>query len=173
MKILPSKTIFFFSSLYVNIYTIMKRGQRGIILCAFLTLPLVFTWCFIFIQGLKSLDKDFTIQTRKQNHLVEEQQRCYSHKAIPLHYEPLKKSAPPFDDNHTPLHDLEHLKVSETTSSRTWHRLSKVLLLRKAAITFFSLAKSCFAAQNLPYSFKYIKLSLQCFGKIFIEQTWW
>jgi hypothetical protein len=56
------------------------------------------------------------------------------------------KSAPPFDDNHTPLHDL---KVSETTSSRTWHRLSKVLLLRKAAITFFSLAKSGFAAQNL------------------------
>ena len=120
------------------------------------------------MQGLKSLDKDFTIQTRKQNHLVEEQRRCYSHEAIPLHYEPLKKSAPPFDDNHTPLHDL---KVSETTSSRTWHRLSKVLLLRKAAITFFSLAKSGFAAQNLSYSFKYIKLALQCFGKIFMNYT--
>ena len=115
----------------------------------------------VISKGLKSLDKDFTIQTRKQNHLVEEQRRCYSHEAIPLHYEPLKKSAPPFDDNHTPLHDL---KVSETTSSRTWHRLSKVLLLRKAAITFFSLAKSGFAAQNLSYSFKYIKLALQCFA---------
>jgi hypothetical protein len=61
--------------------------------------------------------------------------------------------------------------VSETTSSRTWHRLSKVLLLRKAAITFFSLAKSGFAAQNLSYSFKYIKLAEICILKDSKHQT--
>ncbi|CAG2186347.1 unnamed protein product [Mytilus edulis] len=117
-------------------------------------------------KGLKSVDKDFTIQTRKQHHIVEEQRRCYSNEAIPLHYEPLKKSAPPFDDKHTPLHDMEHLQVSETTASRTWHRLSKVLLLQKATITFYSIAKSSFVAHNLSCSFKYIKLALQCFAGI-------
>lgn len=121
-----------------------------------------------FFQGLKSLDKDFTVLTRKQHHIVEEQRTCNSNEAIPLHYEPLKKSAPPFDDKHTPLHDMEHLQVSETSTSRTWHRLSKVLLLRKATITFYSIAKSTFAEQNIVESFKYVKLSLQCFGKFYL-----
>lgn len=118
-----------------------------------------------FFQGLVTLEKDFTLQIRKDKNIVEEQVQCNSAEAIPLHYEPLQKSAPPHNEEDPALHDIEHLQLAESELSSSWHRLSKVLLLRKAAITFYSLAKNNFSIKKFGCSLRYIKSALMCFGK--------
>jgi len=44
------------------------------------------------LQGLQCLQKDLDIGTFKKPSIIEEQVQCNSDEAIPLHYEPLKKS---------------------------------------------------------------------------------
>ena len=96
---------------------------------------------------------------------MEEQRRCNSDQAIPLHYEPLKKSAPPYNEADPPLHDKDHIQLVGAESSDTWHRLSKVLLLRKATISFCTIARKRLAEKNVGSCLKNVELALTCFGK--------
>ncbi|OWF38276.1 erythroid differentiation-related factor 1-like [Mizuhopecten yessoensis] len=117
-------------------------------------------------KGLQCLDRDFTEQIRKSKNRVEEQVWCDSNQAIPLHYVPLQKSAPPHNESEPPLHDLDHLQLAETGSSCSWHRLSKVLLLRKAAMAFYSLAKKSLTSHKAGCAMRYIKSALRCFAGV-------
>ncbi|XP_062611260.1 LOW QUALITY PROTEIN: erythroid differentiation-related factor 1-like [Saccostrea cucullata] len=113
-------------------------------------------------KGLLCLDKDFTIQIRKNKNIVEEQMTCNKNTAIPLHYEPLQKSAPPHNDTEPPLHDKDQ-SVVETESSLTWHRTLKVLLLKKAAVALYTLARGAAVEYKAGKSLRLLKISLQCF----------
>lgn len=114
-------------------------------------------------QGLMCLDKDFTLQILKKKNIVEEQATCNKNTAIPLHYEPLQKSAPPHNDKEPPLHDKDQ-SVVEAETSVTWHRTLKVLLLKKAAIALYTLARSA-ALENQPgKSLCLLRISLQCYA---------
>ncbi|XP_061171381.1 erythroid differentiation-related factor 1-like [Saccostrea echinata] len=113
-------------------------------------------------RGLLCLDKDFTIQIRKNKNIVEEQMTCNKDTAIPLHYEPLQKSAPPHNDTEPPLHDRDQ-SVVETESSLTWHRTLKVLLLKKAAVALYTLARGAAVEYQAGKSLRLLKISLQCF----------
>ncbi|KAJ8317595.1 hypothetical protein KUTeg_005499 [Tegillarca granosa] len=115
-------------------------------------------------KGLVTLERDFTLQIRKNKNIIEEQVQCNSAEAIPLRYEPLQKSAPPHNEEDPALHEMEHLQLAESELSSSWHRLSKVLLLRKAAITFYSLAKNNFSIKKFGCSLRYIKSALMCFA---------
>lgn len=117
-------------------------------------------------KGLQCLDRDFTEQIRKSKNIVEEQVWCDSNQAIPLHYVPLQKSAPPANESESPLHDLDHLQLAETESSCSWHRLSKVLLLRKAAMAFYSLARCSVSSQKTGCAMRYIKSAMRCFAGV-------
>lgn len=117
-----------------------------------------------FLQGLMCLDKDFTLQILKKKNIVEEQATCNKNTAIPLHYEPLQKSAPPHNDKEPPLH-VKDQSVVEAETSVTWHRTLKVLLLKKAAIALYTLARSA-ALENQPgKSLCLLRISLQCYGQ--------
>jgi len=50
-------------------------------------------------------------------------------------------------------------------SHSTWHNLSKVLLLRKAAISYLGLARINLANEKFGRALKYIKLSVCAFGE--------
>lgn len=110
------------------------------------------------------LDKDFTLQIWKKKNVVEEQQTCSKDTAIPLHYEPLQKSAPPHNERDPPLHDKDQ-SVVEAETSVTWHRTLKVLLLKKAAIALFTLARSAALKYHAGKSLRLLKISLQCYGQ--------
>ncbi|KAK3095461.1 hypothetical protein FSP39_014975 [Pinctada imbricata] len=116
--------------------------------------------------GLQCLDRDFTVQIHKQKNLVEEQAQCYKDQAIPLHYEPLNMSAPPHDETDHPLHDKEQEQLAEPEPSRSWHRLLKVLLLRKATIAFCTVARKEMALKDVGSCLKNIDLALKCFAGI-------
>lgn len=52
-------------------------------------------------------------------------------------------------------------------TGHTWHKLSKGLLLRKAALTFSAITKTNMNKSEYTESFKYLKLAMYCFGKLF------
>lgn len=109
------------------------------------------------------LDKDFTKQVWKEKSKVEEQLTCNKSTAIPLYYEPLQKSAPPHNDTEPLLHDKDQ-SVVEAETSVTWHRTLKALLLKKAAVALYTLARGVAAESQAGNSLRLLKISLQCFG---------
>ncbi|XP_048747467.2 erythroid differentiation-related factor 1-like [Ostrea edulis] len=113
-------------------------------------------------QGLLCLDKDFTKQVWKEKSKVEEQLTCNKSTAIPLYYEPLQKSAPPHNDTEPLLHDKDQ-SVVEAETSVTWHRTLKALLLKKAAVALYTLARGVAAESQAGNSLRLLKISLQCF----------
>ena len=128
-------------------------------------------------------------------HTVEPQKHCNPSEAIPLRYESLdqtknKKHSAIHREGLVANHSTS-AKVSTNSDADTWspdidpseahnqvsvftrislpvgswHCLSKTLLLRKAAVSYYGLADCRMSAQKYGQSLKYIKLGLVCFGK--------
>ena len=57
------------------------------------------------------------------------------------------------------------LNLNSALPSGTWHKLSKTLLLRKAAITYHVVAESRLAIGKYGHVLKYARLGLHCFGE--------
>lgn len=124
--------------------------------------------------------------------IVEEQAKCSSHEAIPLHYEPLKKNVitgkPVPNDleiasSNVQLDKAEHTGNSKSYSEdmqmtmvepqcdqpsnykgQTWHQLSKYLLIKKAALTFSALSKIYINRNDYLEAFKCLRLAFYCFA---------
>lgn len=139
---------------------------------------------FIF-QGLVCLEYDLRVGPHKTSRIVEEQATCHSDEAIPLHYEPLARS--PTTHSRRPTvggegqrsDELQMTSISveseDQQTGHTWHKLSKGLLLRKAALTFAAITKTNMNKSEYTESFKYLKLAMYCFGKLFhihITRSW-
>ena len=114
-----------------------------------------------FIQGFDCLYKDKTDPcSRKNSSIVEEQVPCNQSQAIPLHYQPLK--TPNRGDYSLEL--LSH--KAGVTLTKPWQCLSSSLLMRKASMTYFALAKAHLSAQKYGNALKYIRFAVHCFGKL-------
>lgn len=124
----------------------------------------------ITLQGLSCLHASLSEETEDSKHKVETQAECNPSEAIPLHYEPLhpnpsQKATKQGMGKHTySVNELSLLALSSMSHS-TWHSLSKVLLLRKAAISYLGLARINLAAEKFGRALKYIKLALCSFGE--------
>ncbi|XP_052773839.1 erythroid differentiation-related factor 1-like isoform X1 [Mya arenaria] len=139
-----------------------------------------------FIQmGLSYLRRDLDLGTHKRSSLVEEQAKCNSDEAIPLHYEPIRKNEKNANKNtktHTADPDTKYevkvdldlqmtsvtpdSEVRDRKQDQSWHVLSKGLLFRKAAFTFSALAKQALGSNNLLDLLKFLKLAFSCFGAL-------
>lgn len=123
---------------------------------------------------------------RQSKHIVEEQAQCDPHKAIPLHYQPLKGDSSclafpctsiavdadfPYDEMNLSSQELLGaegpltLMGEQRSPQIRWQLLSKTLLLRKAAVVYYSQAKIKVAVEKYGLALKCIKKSLYCFGK--------
>ncbi|XP_060566894.1 erythroid differentiation-related factor 1-like [Ruditapes philippinarum] len=120
-------------------------------------------------KGLACLEYDLKVGSHKQSHIVEEQAKCDSDTAIPLHYEPLKKTAatdsPVLDTGRSSrTGDLQMTSFNkegdEQPEGQTWHHLSKGLLYRKAAMTFSAMARGCMNKAEYIEAVKYLKLAM-------------
>jgi hypothetical protein len=123
---------------------------------------------------LACLEYDLKVGSHKQSHIVEEQAKCDSDTAIPLHYEPLKKTAatdsPVLDTGSSSrTGDLQMTSFNkegdEQPESQTWHHLSKGLLYRKAAMTFSAMARGCMNKAEYIEAVKYLKLAMYSLSK--------
>lgn len=127
-------------------------------------------------QALICLENDLKIGPHKKFNIVEEQAKCNSDEAIPLHYEPLKQSLAAGSRSATSERsrsdELQMTYISQEKEGpkkdQTWHQLSKGLLFRKAALTFSAMAKNNLNKSQFTESLKYLKLAMYCFGKIYV-----
>lgn len=111
-------------------------------------------------KGLTCLERDLQARLlqgrRSTSSIVEEQQTCNAKEAIPLKYEPLR--------NTTDSSAESSLQLStQATSHGTWHQLSKALLLRKACMANYVLAKEFLSNKQYGYSLKHVRYAIHCF----------
>lgn len=127
-----------------------------------------FDWIKLgFFQGLASLEGDLveTTSAKHSSSYVEKQEECNSWAAIPLHYKPVQE----FHSWHLHTETYDHeatlfpTEQSDSLPSVTWHVLSKFLLLRKAVMTFYSLAKIRITTK-CGHSLRLIRAALLCYG---------
>ena len=122
------------------------------------------------------LEYDLKVGPHKQSHIVEEQAKCDSDTAIPLHYEPLKKTTKTGkrvisdQKRSSGPGDLQMTSFTkegeEQPQGQTWHQLSKGLLFRKAAMTFAAITRGCVNKAEYIQAVKYLKLAMCSFSKI-------
>ncbi|ESO95111.1 hypothetical protein LOTGIDRAFT_232201 [Lottia gigantea] len=112
-------------------------------------------------KGLECLSRDLNVmKTRgKDFSIVEEQAYCDPNVAIPLSYEPLRK---PSSTDNLQLTTIDN-KQPEVYS---WHGLSKCLLLRKAAMTFYSTCKEYLSIQKFGHALRQIRFAIVCFEEM-------
>ncbi|XP_064600327.1 erythroid differentiation-related factor 1-like [Liolophura sinensis] len=127
------------------------------------------------IKGITCLNKHMSASASSNQE--ETQATCNPDEAIPLFYEPLypkHKTDPSSADQNTASPSTPNVadsllstyqSSSPTRSpSERWHLLSKVLLYRKAAMAYYSLATITMESQKYGTALKYIKLAILCFG---------
>ncbi|XP_076460527.1 erythroid differentiation-related factor 1-like isoform X2 [Babylonia areolata] len=117
-------------------------------------------------KGLSCLGRDLQMKTlqsqRSNSNIVEEQRTCKSSEAIPLRYEPLRPAATaPEAPQSTML--IQRSSVWPGGMGDSWHKLSKALLLRKAAMANYVLASEFLANKQPGMALKHIRYALHCF----------
>ena len=114
---------------------------------------------------------------------------CNPSEAIPMHYQPLKKTASEStatssanenaaagsslasqsqEAESTPANQKASSEVTVYSKSMpvgSWHTLSKALLFRKAVICYYKLATRCLSNNSFRKTLHYLALALQCFGR--------
>jgi len=135
-------------------------------------------------QGLRairqqSLGESSAVPSQKNEE--EQQAKCDPNKAIPLHYHPLHEQSsstttpaaptlPPDVDmpactGHTQSdHSCDVLLCSPGSSAVTWQVQLKALLLRKACIVCYRLARDQLAAEMYGVALNFARQALCCFG---------
>ncbi|XP_053407087.1 erythroid differentiation-related factor 1-like isoform X2 [Mercenaria mercenaria] len=122
-------------------------------------------------RALVCLEYDLKVGQHKKSRIVEEQAKCDSDTAIPLHYEPLKRKTAtlppdPSDAEKSRSDDLQMTSFNKEAEGQqkgqTWHQLSKGLLFRKAAVTFSAMTRGCMNKGECVKSVKYLKLAMVC-----------
>lgn len=137
--------------------------------------PYCTSW--FMLKGMTCLNKHMSASSSSSQE--ETQATCNPDEAIPLFYEPLfpkqnktepcsaeHNTAPPSTPNMADslLSTYQSSGPSRSPSER-WHLLSKVLLYRKAAMAYYSLATITMESQKYGAALKYIKLAILCFGR--------
>ncbi|KAK7498450.1 hypothetical protein BaRGS_00010404, partial [Batillaria attramentaria] len=112
-------------------------------------------------KGLTCLERDLQAKLmqgrRSTSSIVEEQQTCNANEAIPLKYEPIHQAG-------NPAAESSSLQLSTHAASHgTWHQLSKALLLRKACMANYVLAKEFLSNKQYGYSLKHVRYAIHCF----------
>lgn len=136
------------------------------------------------MQGLRAIRQQ-SVSTAStmpnQNNEEEQQAKCDPNKAIPLHYHPLHEqnsstsasaaaTLPPDVDmpactGHTQSdHSGDVLLCGPGSSAVTWEVQLKALLLRKACIVCYKLAREQLMAQMYGAALNFSRQSLYCFG---------
>jgi len=137
-----------------------------------------------WLQGLRAIRRQ-SIGTASampsQKNEEEQQAKCDPNKAIPLHYHPLHEqnsstsataaaTLPPDVDmpactGHTQLdHSGDVLVCGLGSSAVTWQVELKALLLRKACIVCYKLAREQLTAQMYGAALNFSRQSFYCFG---------
>ena len=134
-----------------------------------------------------SLTKEREPSERSENTQQEDidnQAKCDPNEAIPLHYQPIRKQAnhtaangkrspsspdpDAFGREQSPEPDLANQMTVFHRSllpQGSWHRQSKSLLIRKAAIAYYGLTEAMMASDKYLLAWKHIRLALHCFRK--------
>jgi len=158
------------------------------IVCSLDVIPLrLFEWTVVRWQGLRtvchqSLGTSSAIPSQKNEE--EQQAKCDPNKAIPLHYHPLHEQSsstsatdaptlPPDVDMpacscHTQSrHSSDVLLCTPGSSAVTWQVQLKALLLRKACIVCYKLAREQLTAQTYGAALNFARQSFYCFGTFY------
>lgn len=128
----------------------------------------------MYFQGLTCLDDNVqSVMNDKQT--SQEQPKAFHNPniAIPLRYEPLSsrasnstnKTSDPESGDHSATNQ-NCLWKSGILPQSSWHVLSKVLLLKKAAIAYQGLAEVKVKSKEYDQVKHYVKLGLRCFGEL-------
>ncbi|XP_013404698.1 erythroid differentiation-related factor 1 [Lingula anatina] len=134
-------------------------------------------------EGLKCIDSEVK-EIKKRREMQEHgmaPKTCNPYQAIPLHYQPISELdlKPDFvhedkenDDSFASSESRERSdslvllkkdKVKVTVSPGTWHYNSKVLLLRKGVLAYYSIADAKNSLFKYGQALKYVRLALLCF----------
>ncbi|KAL3863890.1 hypothetical protein ACJMK2_005617 [Sinanodonta woodiana] len=117
-------------------------------------------------KGLVCFDLHNAKKKRMESHIVEEQARCNKDEAIPLHYEPLQKkhsvSSEPEDLYIAECKEVVQMCTDDSSRSADWHDV-KAKLIRKAAITFYTVAKMTASQNKLRERLRLLKNAFICF----------
>ncbi len=79
-----------------------------------------------------------------------------------MHYKPLERMT---------LHNYLQVSKATTDALESWHQLSKSLLLRKASMSYYALAKEHMSVQKYGYALKHIRFALHCLGECLATGT--
>lgn len=126
-------------------------------------------------------------------------QMCSPSIPIPLHYSPLNSKEGQVDgEGHTePSEGDDNGKTSsvdqsnrtesssscstfegdssstacseEESTSKSWHVVAKFQLLKKAAITYFVMAKELFEIKRYGHALRHLRYAVHCFGKLMFQ----
>jgi len=165
---------------------VLEWGRFLFCCCIVFELAFVAFWW----QGLQTICQqspgtNTAVPSQKDEERQEEQQAtCDPNKAIPLHYHPLHEqrssttmsagaTLPPDVDlpactGHThSAHCSDVLLCSPASSAVTWQVQLKALLLRKACIVCYKLAREQLAAQMYGVALNFARQAFYCFGMFF------
>ena len=94
------------------------------------------------------------MKSQQSKSVIEEQAQCNKDEAIPLYYESIDS-----------LEQCKVLEMAYGESSESWHRASKGLMLRKAALAFIALCKLNMDRNMYMSALHNIRSGLYCYSK--------
>ena len=103
------------------------------------------------------------MKSQQSKSVIEEQAQCNKDEAIPLYYESI--------DSLEQCKVLEMAYMLHGESSESWHRASKGLMLRKAALAFIALCKLNMERNMYMSALHNIRSGLYCYSKYSIIVT--